>query len=1360
METLRMYPAQTHKGRFLKVAVSMLLWLRIPLPLPRRRPPEFDPSRIQLSGGDTQILDVSLDMIGVYAGNPSAIGRRYIYLLCDGSGKPIAVAKVGFDLNAIANIRNELAFLQANAKRLALPHVLGVYFTDGAHGMILKYYSGDNPRRSYDSDALGSILATWVIEGPSIPLSEIPAWRAMEAHQSAWGIAEGVRKSLVQPVIGHGDMVPWNVLIESDGTWRVLDWERGSSIWVPGWDWFHFVTQPLILVKRVPGRQVIEAVAALFRSEEFRRYARQTGIEKIGWDLFRGYLIHALEVLKPTEGREALRELIEMTKTPEIWNRISEAGHPSHPSISEVVAVMQTPPPAHGQAIMNQYLLEGSYRQIRLYHVRMAFSEEIEEVGGFRWKKVTHLLLVLFRIIATRLRTKSPVLYYPPASPNMVPFLRDCVLLICTRWMFPRTVFHFHANGIAGLYARLPGVLRFAFRAAYMRPDVAIAISEYGKADGVFLNASEIRLISNGIPDQADKGLLGNGRWDLEAVRLEFGVGEDALDTRSSMLDLAAPTILFVGMVCEEKGVGVLLEACRILRDRGVRFDCQVVGRASSAVDEQAFRDFISDHDLEEQVTLTGPLYHEAKWQAYAAADVFCFPTFYSAESFGLVAVEAMMSGLPVVSTNWSGLPDIVVEGETGYLVPPRDARSVADRLELLIKDPELRKRMGVAGRKRYEENYTVETFREKMEEVLAEKADTLKSNKAGKQSVIGNSPGPCSGITISIITPSYGQLDWLRICVASVADQNQQLKQGSWKIEAGSLGADTPASTRSPLAIEHIIQDGGSPGIEEFAKGMGEELMSRYGGGLVTDLQPFELLHLRTASGYTLRIFKEPDAGMYDALNKGITKMSGDLWAWLNSDEQYLLGTLAYVAEWFQRHPDTDILCGDALLTDEDGNPLSYRRIVVPSWHHARLVHLSSLSCASFYRRSILEKGGVFDTSWRSIGDAEWMARMIKVGVNVKACSRLLSTYAFTGENTSESPLAGEEAEHWSLSTDAPSPCQAFPMICLHRFRKFLAGAYRFRTLRYALHSFGGQGRVMREAVKVGWWWPNYARRQSPAGGDQISASNGGNASTGKAISNQESIFSVLGTDLLATDYKGLAKLLIKAAGSCKEALAVDFANTHIVTMRRHDRKFESLAESIDLTVPDGMPLVWVMNRKGAGLKDRVYGPTFTREFLASCPEGVTHYLVGGSEECGRRFRERMMELNPSLNFIGGYHGPCSAEGILKDDAAVRAEIQQKKPDFIWVGLGTPKQYGWIARIKPKLDHGVMLAVGFAFDVNAGMKPDAPAWMQRAGLTWLYRMGSEPRRLIGRYLKWNSLFIWYFLSEAMGRESGPETVL
>ena len=90
--------------------------------------------------------------------------------------------------------------------------------------------------------------------------------------------------------------------------------------------------------------------------------------------------------------------------------------------------------------------------------------------------------------------------------------------------------------------------------------------------------------------------------------------------------------------------------------------------------------------------------------------------------------------------------------------------------------------------------------------------------------------------------------------------------------------------------------------------------------------------------------------------------------------------------------------------------------------------------------------------------------------------------------------------------------------------------------------------------------------------------------------------------------------------------------------------------------------------------------------------------------------------------------------------------EINHLSPDFIWVGLGTPKQQDWIHRNKQHIKRGVVLAVGFAFDVNAGTKPDAPAWMQRLGLTWVYRMASEPRRLVSRYIRYNTLFLWYLL--------------
>lgn len=240
-----------------------------------------------------------------------------------------------------------------------------------------------------------------------------------------------------------------------------------------------------------------------------------------------------------------------------------------------------------------------------------------------------------------------------------------------------------------------------------------------------------------------------------------------------------------------------------------------------------------------------------------------------------------------------------------------------------------------------------------------------------------------------------------------------------------------------------------------------------------------------------------------------------------------------------------------------------------------------------------------------------------------------------------------------------------------------------------------------------------------------------------------------VLDAPLLVTDYDELASLCVQWSREARPRL-LEFVNTQIVTMHCHDGAFRELMSAYDDLVPDGMPLVWCLNRAGAGMKDRVYGPTFMRRFLEQAPAGSTHYLVGGSAECGDRLQEIFSKRNPGLRFVGGFHGRCSADGVLEGSAeqGVLAEINRLAPDFIWVGFGTPKQQAWARRHKALLRRGVVLTVGFAFDANAGMKPDAPAWMQRLGLTWLYRMVSEPRRLVPRYLKWNSLFLFYLLRD------------
>lgn len=236
-----------------------------------------------------------------------------------------------------------------------------------------------------------------------------------------------------------------------------------------------------------------------------------------------------------------------------------------------------------------------------------------------------------------------------------------------------------------------------------------------------------------------------------------------------------------------------------------------------------------------------------------------------------------------------------------------------------------------------------------------------------------------------------------------------------------------------------------------------------------------------------------------------------------------------------------------------------------------------------------------------------------------------------------------------------------------------------------------------------------------------------------------------VLGTPLEVTSYADFTDRCQRLA-RVGRTTAVDFTNTQIVTMRRHEAAFREITTRVDHFVPDGMPLIWCLNRLGAGLRDRVYGPAFMRHCVLASPAPFSHYFLGGSVDCLNKLQDVFRQANPNLRVAGAQHGYFGRE----EEPQILDEINRLSPDFIWVGLGTPKQQDWIHRHKARIHRGVVLAVGFAFDVNAGTKPDAPAWMQRRGLTWVFRLASEPRRLFGRYLKYNSLFLYYLLRDGL----------
>ena len=176
--------------------------------------------------------------------------------------------------------------------------------------------------------------------------------------------------------------------------------------------------------------------------------------------------------------------------------------------------------------------------------------------------------------------------------------------------------------------------------------------------------------------------------------------------------------LLFLSNLIPSKGVYVLLDACKVLKERGMLFTCDFVGGESKAVSAEAFRVAIAERGLEDRVIYHGPKYGEDKVHFFTKADIFVQPTFD--DCFPLTLVEAMQYRLPIVSTDVGAIPDMIEEGVNGFICQQRDVNSLVAALERLIKDSALRTRMGEKGYARYRELYTLEAFEERFVEVVA----------------------------------------------------------------------------------------------------------------------------------------------------------------------------------------------------------------------------------------------------------------------------------------------------------------------------------------------------------------------------------------------------------------------------------------------------------------------------------------------------------------------------------------------------------------------------------------------------------------------------------------------------------------
>ena len=313
--TMALYPAQTSRARIARTLLRCLLRACMPL--------GTETIRLTISPQDAFVKFLAslsgergegLPILGIFAGNPASDGQRFLLLVFDASQRPVAVVKAGLTPRAMTLVEQEERFLAAvPEKTVAVPRLRARFESSRLRALALDFVPGDSPRPR-DEAALAPLLAAWVDVERTVVLSDTSDWMRLQEAAPASSLFSVVAGSLhdrkFHPAMHHGDFTPWNIKVSPTDVWTVLDWERGELTGIPGWDWFHYVIQSGILVGHLATADLAQRVESLLGSDAFRQYATRGDILGYERELVLAYLLHVVEVIKPSEGLGPTRELL------------------------------------------------------------------------------------------------------------------------------------------------------------------------------------------------------------------------------------------------------------------------------------------------------------------------------------------------------------------------------------------------------------------------------------------------------------------------------------------------------------------------------------------------------------------------------------------------------------------------------------------------------------------------------------------------------------------------------------------------------------------------------------------------------------------------------------------------------------------------------------------------------------------------------------------------------------------------------------------------------------------------------------------------------------------------------------------
>lgn len=369
----------------------------------------------------------------------------------------------------------------------------------------------------------------------------------------------------------------------------------------------------------------------------------------------------------------------------------------------KILFIMHMPPPVHGAAMMGQYVHDSKLinEKFECHYINPSLSNSVANVGKVSLGKIVFMITNIMNIIKNIKKIKPDLCYYTPTADGWGIY-RDLIVLSLLKWQKQKIVLHMHNKGVRN-FSDKHRFARWAYRRIFKNTHVILLAKELYPDIQEYVLEKNIYYCPNGMPQ------TNLDDYERTSVHTPY-------------------TFLFLSNMIEEKGVVEVLKACSMLKNKGAKYVCNFVGKWSS-VSEERFGNMIQKLDIEDCTNYLGAKYGEEKSEELKKADALVFPSYYHGETFGLVLLEAMEYGMPCISTYEGGIPSVIDDGETGFLVQSKDTEALADKMLWLIKHQEKGLLMGKKGRNRFLENFTLDIFEHRMVDILSAVIKTKNNN-------------------------------------------------------------------------------------------------------------------------------------------------------------------------------------------------------------------------------------------------------------------------------------------------------------------------------------------------------------------------------------------------------------------------------------------------------------------------------------------------------------------------------------------------------------------------------------------------------------------------------------------------------